>query len=356
MAQRTGPRILIIRLSAIGDVLVTTPAARALRAAFPDAYIAWAVEPKSAGFLEGNPDIDEVIVWERTTRPVTFGSLLQIRKELRARQFDWAIDFQGLLRSAALGRMSGARRIIGNPKSKEFAHLFYTDQVPKPKDPSNRQRCLDLLQPLGVRSSDRRMVVNILPAEREAAARVLHAEALDSDEPYVCLVPATTWDHKHWYPARWAELAGMLGRRLGLRPVLMGSPADVLMMEEIQRAAPVRCAIAAGKTSLKVAAAVLEGAALTVAVDTALMHASVAVGTPTVGVVGPSWWPGFQDYDGLTLVREDVACSPCLRHPTCGGRIDCMQALGTERVFAAVEDALATRPARHSRTELFVLP
>jgi ADP-heptose:LPS heptosyltransferase len=137
----------------------------------------------------------------------------------------------------------------------------------------------------------------------------------------------------------------------------MGSRDDLPMMEEIRSHARGRCVVAAGKTSLKVAAGILERATLTVSVDTALMHASVAVGTPTIGVVGPSWWPGFQDYDGLTLVREAMHCSPCLRHPTCGGKVDCMQALTPERVFAAVRQALgAARGEGSLPSELTVLP
>lgn len=356
MTHRSGPRILLVRLSAIGDVVVTTPAARALREAYPDAYLAWAVEPKSRGFLEGNPYLDEVIVWERDAPGGLLRSLAGISKELRARKFDWAIDFQGLLRSALLARASGARRVVGNARAREGAPLFYTDRVRKPRDPSNRQRCLELLQPLGVQSGDRRMVVHVTTQERERASVILRAEGVEVGERYACLVPATTWDHKHWYAPRWGALADLLHQRLGLTPVLMGSPDDIPMMDEIQDHARVRCAVAAGKTSLKVAAAILERATLAVSVDTALMHASVAVGTPTVGVVGPSWWPGFQDYEGLTLVREPIHCSPCLRHPTCGGKVDCMQALTPERVYAAVEAALREARGVVSIPELTVLP
>src|SRR5947208_2431526 len=94
------PRILLIRLSAIGDVVVTTPVTRVLREAFPQAYLAWVVEPKSAGALRANPFLDEVIVWERhphESLPKQLGAYRWLRRELGARRFDVAIDFQGLL-------------------------------------------------------------------------------------------------------------------------------------------------------------------------------------------------------------------------------------------------------------------
>lgn len=341
-------RVLVIRLSSIGDVVVTTPVSRALREALPDAYLAWVVEPKAAAVLEGNPYLDEVIVWERRRGPHLVVDLLRIGRVLRARRFDWAVDCQGLLRSALLARLSGARRVVGNRHAKERADLLYDIRVPRdPNDPSSRQRCLDLLRPLGVESRDRRMVIPVSDVERAAARRILERAGLPPGARYACLVPATTWPHKHWFEDRWSELANGIRARLGLTPVLMGAAADVPMTERIRAAAPASRNVA-GATSLKEAAAVLEGAALTVAVDTALMHLSVAMGTPTVALVGASWWVGFQDYDRFVLLREPLPCSPCLHRPTCGGRIDCMRAIAPERALAAAEDLLASAGAPHA--------
>jgi heptosyltransferase-1 len=332
-------RILIIRLSAIGDVVVTTPVSRALREAMPDAYLAWVVEKKSAEMLAGNPYLDEVFVWDRPKGGLSWGSLKEIRRQLRPQRFDWAIDCQGNLRSALVARLSGARKTVGNRGAKEGAALLYQVKVPRSTaDLSSRQRCLDLLRPLGIKSRDRRMVVAVSEQERAAAREVLEGEGVKVGDAYACLVPATTWPQKHWFAASWSGLADLVRRRLGLAPVLMGGPADLPMMEQIRQGAAGGCAVAAGKTSLKAAAAVLEGARLTVAVDTALMHASVAVGTPTVGVCGASWWPGFQDYERFALVREPMSCSPCLHRPTCEGRFDCMRALTPERVLAAARE------------------
>jgi len=339
--DRTGPRILIIRLSAIGDVVVTTPVSRVLRERFQDAYIAWIVEPKAKDVLAGNPFLDEVIVWDRPKGAMSAAAMLDIHRVLKPRQFDWAVDFQGLLRSGLLARLSGAGNIVGNLGAKEYADLLYTVRVPRSEtDRSSRQRCLDLLRPLGVESADRRMVMNVNDVERAAARRVLSEAGVPPGQPYVCFVPATTWTQKHWLEESWSRLAGRLAAQVGLTPVIMGGPADAPLAERIRRHAPVECVVAAGKTSLKEAAALLEGARLAVAVDTALMHIAVAVGTPTVALCGASWWPGFADYPGFALLREPMACSPCLRHPSCNARFDCMRALTPERVAAAAEGLL----------------
>lgn len=341
--RSTAKRILIIRLSAIGDVVVTTPVSRALREALPDAYLAWVVEGRAREILEGNPYLDEVIVWDRPKGTLAPKDMWKLHRLLKPHRFDTVIDCQGNLRSALAARLSQAKTIIGNENAKEHADMLYNVRVPRSQaDTSSRQRCLDLLRPLGVSSTDRRMVISLSDAERVAAVEVLRGAGVESGEPYACLVPATTWAQKHWFEDAWAGLTDLLRERLGLRPVLMGGPADLPMMERIQKQARVECAIAAGRTSLRTAAAILEGARATVAVDTALMHASVAVGTPTVGVCGASYWPGFQDYERFVLVREEMACSPCLHRPTCEGRFDCMRALTPMRVFDAVNSLLGS--------------
>jgi heptosyltransferase-1 len=341
------PRILLIRLSAIGDVVVTTPVARALRATFPRAYLAWVVEPKAGEVLRRNPFLDEVITWQREpgsrlTRQA--GAYAALRRELRQRRFDLAIDFQGLLRSGLVAWMSGARWRIGNTRCKEPAGWFYTHQVPRPtRTSSSRQRCLDLLRPLGVETEDRRMVVEMSEEDRAAAAAILEEAGLGADEPYACLVPATTWWHKHWLDARWAILADRLREEEGLKPVFMGAAADTARIGAIMGGMDGPAASLCARTSLLQAAAVLARARLVVAVDTGLLHIAAAVGAPLVGLCGASYWPGFQDYENLRLIHEPFPCSPCLHRPICR-YVDCMQAIVTGDVLAACRQVMDRAP------------
>jgi heptosyltransferase-1 len=342
MASRTGPHVLIVRLSAIGDVVVTTPVARALREAFPDAHIAWLVEPMARGILKGNPFVDEIVTWDRPKGAFFAHDGWTTLRDLRSRRFDWAIDCQGNLRSALVARLSGARRVVGNTKAKEHADLLYHHCIDRSTtDLSNRQRCLDLLQPLGIRTHDRRMCVAISDAERAEAQALLRENGVQPGHRYACLVPATTWPQKHWQEPEWGTTAALLAEELELVPAFLGGKSDGPLIERIRRHSGGAGLDLSGRTpNLKVAAALVEDAALTVTVDTALMHASVAVGTPTVALCGASWWPGFQDYEGMILVREPLPCSPCLHHPTCGGRFDCMRAITPKRVLAAASTLL----------------
>ncbi len=335
------PRILIVRLSAIGDVIVTTPVSRALREAFPDAHIAWAVEALSAPVLEANPYLDEVLVWERSSASFRLRDYLEFVGRLRRRRFDWIVDCQGNLRSGVVSRLATRRGLVGNTQAKESASIFYDVRVPRdPHDRSSRRRCLDLLRPLGVETADKRMVLRVTP-EEQAAARGLLDRSAEHSVTRIALIPATTWPQKHWLPDRWGALAALIKAELGANPLILGGPADRPLAAAIQAAAGGACTDLAGQTSLRSALAVLSLCSAAVAVDTGLMHASVALGVPTVGLAGASWWPGFEDYEGFSLIREPMACSPCLHRPTCAGRFDCMAALDVERVANALRGCLS---------------
>lgn len=338
------PRILLVRLSAIGDVVVATPVIRALRAAFPMSHLAWLVEEKSAGIVRGHPSLDEVIVWRRASasegRLRGIAGSLALARELRAKRFDIAIDFQGLLRSALIVRASGARWRIASEGTREGSARFYNVRVPRTEDRSSRRRCLDLLQPLGVCSRDRRMDVWFGPGDEPAAVALAErARAAAGGARLVCLCPATTWRHKHWREEGWAEVADGLARE-GATPVFMGAAADRPLLERIQSRMRATAYLAAGETSLKAAAALLARADLAITVDTGLMHVGVAVGTPVVALCGPSYWPGFQDYEGYTMIRKPFPCSPCLRRPTCGND-DCMTAITASEVLAEARAVLS---------------
>jgi heptosyltransferase-1 len=374
------PAILLIRLSAIGDVVVTTPVTRALRSALPDSRIAWVVEPKAEAVLRDNPFVDDLIVWDRASgRPFgrQIGAYRRLRQQLRGRRFDVAIDFQGLLRSGLLAWLSGAPIRVGNTQTKEPAGCFYTHRVPRPsRTRSSRQRCLDLLRPLGIETEDRRMVMEFRAADADSARRLLIESGLPAPPPeqsairlparcggnpqsanrnpqsgylrdtevirnpqssYACLAPFTTWPHKHWRGDRWAVVADLLRDEEGLFPVFLGGAADQPRVRDILAAMRGPAADLCGRTSLSEAAATLAGSAVVVAVDTGLLHMAAAVAAPLVGLCGASYWPGFEDYSNFRLIREPFPCSPCLHHPICR-HVDCMEAIIPIAVLAACRD------------------
>jgi len=334
-------RILLVRLSAIGDVLMTSPVPEALREAFPRAYIAWLVEPLSAPFVQVNPFVDEVIVMEHMRRwQRMFGEwkilplLREVRQfgaELSARQFDIAIDCQGLLKSGVLARLSGASRRIGFNPPREYNHLFLTDRVERLPHPTRiTQQYLRLLAALGIPLAPRRPVLPV-PAEDRAAAQALLVENGLAGKRYAACCVSTSRPQKDWVWLRWRELAELLRERMGLRTVFIGGPerrVDSLRLIEGCLAEPVS---AVGRASLLQSAALVQDAALVVGGDTGLTYAGFATDTPTVALYGstePSW---LVEEKCAAVCFHPMPCSPCLRRPKCAN-YPCMQAITAEEV------------------------
>ena len=343
MAIESPRRILVVKLSAIGDVLMATPAAKALREAFPESYIAWIVEKKSADVILGNPYLDEVIVWDRGgARGLIPGAmqfvarLRELRRELTARKIDACVDLQGLLRSATVCLVSGAKRRVGFADGDEYSPLFYHDKYDPGGDEVNaQQRNLDALKPLGVHSTDTAMHMPVSDEDRRFADAFFQSENLVGQK-VVAYCPATTWANKHWTPEGWSGISNILGERYGVRPLILGSKADIPLARTIADGARCKPVISAGQTTLKQAGALMEKCAAVVGVDTGLLHMAVALNRPAVGLFGASAWRCFLKRDDFVWVAKDFPCSPCRRHPTCKN-VDCMKAITPEDVEAAVK-------------------
>ena len=322
---------------------MATPVARALRQAFPESYIAWVVERKSADVVLGNPYLDDVLVWDRVKRGNLavdtvgfFRSLRGLREDMRKRNFDVCLDLQGLLRSAGVSLFSGAKRRIGFSDGAEGSVRLYTEKYDPGTDPelNAQQRNLDLLKPLGVHSTDTTMHMPLGQDDREFADRFFSEQGLDG-ERVVGFIPATTWVNKHWTPEGWSGVADLLGRRHSTRAIILGSKADIALADRICDGAEVKPVIGAGRTTLKQAGALMEKCAAIIGVDTGLLHMSVALDRPSVGLFGASAWRCFLKKDNFVWVAKDFPCSPCRRHPTCSN-VDCMQAITPEDVVEAV--------------------
>ncbi|MEN6450833.1 MAG: glycosyltransferase family 9 protein [Thermoguttaceae bacterium] len=281
------PRILIVRLSAIGDAIQTMPVACALRERFPDAFLAWAVESRAGALLEGHAALDELISlprgWLKSPSEVW-----RLRRRLRQLRFDVAIDVQSLTKSAIVAWLSGAPRRIGfgNPGGRELSKWFNRERV-DPKAVHVVDRYLELLRPLGIESP----TVQFRAPEREQAGRTAEAmiRRAGLEGGFAIINPGAGWPSKLWPTDRYAEVARHLGRRWQL-------PTSVVWAGEAERALAERIATLGGQcvqiappTKLPELAALSRRARLFLGADTGPLHLAAAVGTPCVGLYGP--WP-----------------------------------------------------------------
>jgi len=333
-------RILIVRTSAIGDVVFASPFAAALKATWPDAHVAWLVEPGIAPLLADDPCVDELIhwpkgEWKKLWQARRFGALIKavrhLSGELKARRFDVAIDMQSLLKSGWLTWLSGAPRRIGLG-SREGSQWLMTEVIPKGGDAGRiSSEYLYLAQQLGLETGTflPRLVVGGTTAAKVEA--LLSRHGLERGR-FAAFAPFTTRPQKHWFEDAWQALGPSVASALGLTPVILGGPADRDAAERIASAIP-GAVVLAGETNIPEAAAIIERAGLLIGVDTGLTHMGIAFNTPTVALFGSTRPYLDTGRDNARVIWLGLACSPCRRRPTCHGAFTCLRDITVERVL-----------------------
>ena len=331
-------RILIIKPSAIGDVVHGLPILNLLRLRWPEAHIAWLVTPACAGLLQGHPQLNEVILFDRKRYAASIRSPRVARElfaffgELRSKKFDLVIDLQGLFRSGWLAWITGAPVRVGAANAREGAWLFYTRRVPAGATERHAiERYLDIAEFLGLGRSPVRFVFPTDDVDRAAA------KALLPSEPFAVLLPATNWPTKQWPIEKFASLIEPLAA-MGLKSVLAGGPDAAAMAVSLPGVIDI-----AGRTSLRELAAVLERASIVIANDTGPMHIAAALGRPLVTMYGPTSPVRTGPYGrDDTVVRLDIACSPCFSR-SCSHH-SCMRGLEIDPILRMVNAKLEASP------------
>lgn len=335
--------ILIIRLSAIGDVIMASALIPALHEAYPDARINWLVDEAIAGLLAGNPRLSRVIVWPRRQwqellRKRRYGEwcqgVWQLFTALRKERFDLVLDTQGLLKSGIWSFLSGGKTRIGLGSREGSQWLMHEVIDRKTTHLVVGSEYLKLVRALGFEPAHFNMDIAVsAPAATEAAA-VLQSTGVRN--PYAIICPFTTRPQKHWFDDRWVELSMRLASEKGWQVVMLGGPADGPAAQPIAEGNPALVNLV-GRTSLGQCAAIVEQAGLLIGVDTGLTHLGIAMRTPTLALFGPT--RPYLDIGTAQakILYDGIECSPCHRHPTCHGEFTCMRLHTVDKVLAATE-------------------
>ncbi len=287
-------KILIVKPSSLGDVVLALPALTALRRSYPEAEISWLVRPEFAPLLENHPHLDRIIPFDRRLlskawfQPRAFLALLSLIRDLRAARYDVVFDFQGLFRTASLAWLSGCRRRFGRAAAREFAHMFYTDKVRQDMACAHLvDFYLKIVGAAGTRDID---VEFILPENAQAAAsigRLLANQGISKDN-YAVFVPGSAHVDKCWPTKRFAELADKITAKFGFSIVATGTEPETRVVEKLKSLATVPVTSLAGQTSLGELMALLRSARLVVSNDTGPGHIAAAAGVPLVLIFGRS--------------------------------------------------------------------
>lgn len=338
--------ILIIRLSAIGDIVMSTCIASGLKKAHPQAKISWLVQKGMENLLEANPAVDEVIVWPRgqwqsllkQRRYLTlFREVRQFIKSLRERNFSIAIDAQGLMKSAFFTRFSGASRRIGL-NSREGSAQLMTEVHRATYSKQMSSEYLFLLEALGV--PDYAPTPVATTAEDHAiVSDLLRANSIK--RPFIVFCPFSTREQKNWSANYWVEMAKLVQPSLQMDCVILGAPADEDDAMKMAEQYPHLYQLS-GKTTLRQAAALIEQASALVGVDTGLTHMGVVSNTATVALFG-STCPYTETHSRLAkVIYHNLDCAPCKRTPTCDGAFTCMRDITPAEVLAELKVVLAS--------------
>jgi len=275
-------RFLLVKLGSLGDIMHTLPAVAALRDSFPGARIDWLVERKWAALLEGNPDLSEVVALDRGS----WNALGSCVGRLRATHYTCAVDFQGLYKSAILTFLSGASRRVGlawQLAREGGAALFYDQRVTHFAGHRVEQN-LALAERAGARTTGGHRFPLRTPAGAETAvATWLTASAL---REFFVISPGGGWRSKCWPPERFGELFRELARR-GWRGIVNYGPGESELAQAVCRAAAPAEPLLFSR-DLAQLMAMLRRARIVVAGDTGPLHLAVALGTPVVGLYGPT--------------------------------------------------------------------
>jgi lipopolysaccharide heptosyltransferase I len=304
------PSFLLIRLSALGDVLHGLPLLAALRRAHPDARIGWLVEDRAAPLLMGHPLLDELHVlprraWKRNPFTALAGPLRELHRDLRRAQYQTAIDLQGLTKSAFWAKLCGAPQRIGfaGDEAREVSRFFYNHPVHPPADRRHVvQRNLSLLASLGVDAAPVEFPVHLSTEDRAWSDWTWGSG--DETNPRVVVNPGAGWPTKQWPAERYGELAAALARDIGARVAVAWGPGEEPLAAAALRAAGCDAGAvgaddappidgrpgvyALPRSTFTRLGAIVARAHLFVGGDTGPTHLAAALDVPTLGLYGAS--------------------------------------------------------------------
>jgi heptosyltransferase-1 len=347
--KNRGPNILIIKLSAIGDVVHSLPFLEVLRDTFPLAMIDWVVEEDASGIAEGHPAIDQLIVFPRkswlkrfTKKGQYIGVAREVAefiKQLKERKYDIVVDLQGLFKSGILTFLAHGERKIALNGGREGSSVFINERVAIP-DPDIHalERYLCIAKYLGAANLMWGGQIPIYDTHKRRVDLLL-GEIGDSST-LIAVAPMAKWESKLWELGRFASLADAIKEELGAEVIFTGTESDKATIDNILSAMRTRALNLAGRTSLKELACLYQKCAVVISTDTGPMHVAAAMGSPVVvALFGPTS-PSRTGPYGVKhrIIRVGLECSPCLRKRC--DHMSCMKKITVDMVFSAVKEVL----------------
>lgn len=327
--------ILIVKLSAIGDVIHALPVSYAIKETYPDAHLTWVVEPPAYDLLTLNPYIDEIIVFEKKKFKSIGGFLANygpLKRKIQSRQYDAVLDLQGLFKSAAIARLGQAPVKLGMCNMREFS-----DKISRPVVGANAnghivERYLDVARAVGCRVDKVVFPLEVPEREQDLVRRIFSQSGANMGNPYVVFAIGANWPNKRWPVEYFAELSDWLYEQRLIPVIVGGGVVDEQRAAEIEAKTEIPPINLVGRTNFKQLAYILQNAQLVVGGDTGPVHLSAGVGTPTLMVMGPTDANRNGPYGQLdNAIEVDRSCKYCWQR-SCPKKLDCLANISVQQV------------------------
>ena len=325
--------ILLIRLSSLGDVLLTTPAIRTLRQRLPRTKISMLTDEPYRDLVNQNPHLDEVLTVNRKDKGLV--PSLQLINLLRSKKFDVVFDFQRKFGTSLISWLTQAKIRVGFHRPNGY--LLTT---PVEIDRHNRQHVIDdyfqLLGVVGIPADDRELELHVSQENRAFAAQKIGQESVAIPGPTLGLFPGASWEFKQWPPQRFVEIGRRYIQDYQGRVLVFGSSAERTLSEHIAEQIGASAKSLAGEFRLGQLAGFIEHCDLFIANDTGPMHMATALGIPTICLFGPGNYHKFRPLSSKHIsLRYEVACSPCKPFNKHCQINKCMQGISVNLVWEA---------------------
>ena len=324
-------KILVIKPSSLGDVVLSLPFLNALKYRFPKSEIHWVIAKGLEGLLEGHPMIDRLWIikkdeWKKIKNvKSTVEELRSLFKSLKKEKLDLVVDLQGLLRSGILAAAAGAPVRVGFKEAREGSRLFYTHKITGGKERHAVDRYLEIARFLGCDISEVKFPFPL------SFSSQLSAVSSQLPREYAVIVPGARWETKRWPPEKFGELTS----ELLVMSLVVGGKSDVGIADRVVDSSKGKAISLAGKTSIKEMIEIIRNASFVVTNDSGPMHIAAALGVPVFAIFGPTNPLRTGPYgEGHTIIRKAIKCSPCYKK-TCKNA-KCMDMIGAEMVTSII--------------------
>jgi lipopolysaccharide heptosyltransferase I len=361
--KRNFKKILIVRLSSLGDVIQTLPIPTVVKQTYPDAEIGWAIDRELASAIHGHADLTRIHLCDRMRWSRSMGNPLKWRKtlreirlfvdEIKAVGYDCALDVQGLMKSAVIPFLAGISQRIGFAHGREFSHLFYTERHLRKTeyfaaDRMHIDHMMALTRAIGCTPRDYSMSLPTVSAAVRLQVDRLLGDRFGSAKPLIAIAPATQWKSKEWPLEHWVTLIDLVLKQTPISILLIGARAEASLTSRLfgclGSAAEGRLLDLTGATSIQELYALFQRVALVVAADTAPLHIAAAAGCPVVGLFGATpplrTGPIGPKQISIMMGNPPLACQPCQQRTCRYHTTECMRRVIPSDVLVSIARAI----------------